>query len=133
MMKPWRAKDDAEAATPAHPSPLDGEVLDELREVMEDDFFRAIGAFLHDTPRRLETLQQAAARGDAEALLGAAHALQGNSGNLGAMVLSDLCQDVVHSCRSASLTDAVQQVAHIEAEYARVQAALEQILQEQVG
>ncbi len=124
-----RATEDTRDGSSAHASPLDDEIVDELREVMGASLVLAIDAFVADTPPHLAALREAARGGDTTALEHLAHTLKGSSGNLGALRLADLCHDLVQQCRAGTLDDGLEQVEGIATEYARVQAALTTIRQ----
>jgi signal transduction histidine kinase/DNA-binding response OmpR family regulator/HPt (histidine-containing phosphotransfer) domain-containing protein len=84
---------------------LDDEVLESLRQLE----FCAPGlskkvtdAFLEDTPRRLDDIEQALLGRNAEKLSRVAHTLRGSSSNLGARTFVGICADLE---RSAAGTD----------------------------
>ncbi len=124
--------EDTRDGSSAHVSPLDQDIVDDLREMMGETFVMAIDAFLADTPPRLAGLRQAAADGESTTLVHLAHTLQGSCGNLGALRLADVCNDLVEQCRAGTLDDAIEQVERIATEYGRVQAGLTTIRHEQV-
>ena len=90
----------AEAPPPA--SPLDREILSELRGLQSGDpglLRRLVKVFLDQTPPLVETIRRAGAEGDAEALERAAHTLKSASGHLGALRLSRLCRELEEAAR----------------------------------
>ncbi len=117
----------------SHASPLNEEIVDELREMMGATFVVAIDAFLADTPSCLAALREAATDGETTTLENLAHTLQGCGGILGALGLVVVCQDLVQHCRAGTLDDAMQKVERIATEYGRVQAVLTTIRHEQVA
>ena len=58
---------------------IDGNTIEALREVMEDEFRGLIESFLQDTPTKLTALHEALEQTNAEALAGIAHTLKGSS------------------------------------------------------
>ncbi len=66
------------------------EMVDELRELMEDDFPELIEIFLDDSDNRVSALKQAIEQSDATAIRDEAHGLKGSCSNLGADKLSDI-------------------------------------------
>jgi HPt (histidine-containing phosphotransfer) domain-containing protein len=54
-------------------------------------------AFLEDTPRRLEDIEQALLGHGTEKLSLVAHALRGSASNLGARAFVQICADLEHS------------------------------------
>lgn len=86
-----------------------------------------IDTFLEDAPQLLADMGRAVDAGDPAALGLKAHSLKSNSANFGATVLSDLCRELEGLARAGALSGAGEKVAQAEAEYERVQAALEAI------
>ncbi len=111
---------------------LDRSVLRQLAEDLggADALGEAIRAFLGATPRLLETLRDAAARGDAAAIQRAVHTLKAGSAMLGAIGLSARCQELERLSRANDLRDAASRVAGIEALYGAVEAGLREELGE---
>jgi PAS domain S-box-containing protein len=81
-------------------SPIDGlatDRLDELRDLDPDNtayLDRAIGNFVRNTPGTLDTIRQAIADGDAEALKQVSHKLAGGALNLGVMSAGRTAQQI---------------------------------------
>ena len=81
-------------------SPIDGlatERLDELRDLDPDNtayLDRAIGNFIRNTPTTLESIRQAIADGDAEALKQVSHKLAGGALNLGVTAAGRTAQQI---------------------------------------
>jgi CheY-like chemotaxis protein/HPt (histidine-containing phosphotransfer) domain-containing protein len=123
------------AATPA-PAPvvaasgpaLDKTVVEDLREVMGDEFLSLIRVFLEDTPRTLERLQAAAATGEIPPMIAAAHSLKSTSANLGALEMSELARQIEHGGRAGTLSNPPVAVARLVAEFIRVEGALRALL-----
>lgn len=68
---------------------LDLNLIDELREVMEDEFSLLLDTFVEDGEARLAQLP--ALVETADALRRAAHSLKGGASNIGAVELAGLC------------------------------------------
>ena len=62
---------------------LDDELIEELREDMEDEFGEVIESFLDEVPGWLAKLTQALADSNAEQLFQTAHSLKSSSGYMG--------------------------------------------------
>ncbi|HYC91084.1 MAG TPA: response regulator [Thermoanaerobaculia bacterium] len=108
-------------------APLDGQVLDRLREV-SPDFVREIAVvYLDDAPARLAALREAVQKQDAHAVSTAAHAFRSGSANIGATAVSALCGELERMGREESLSDAARTLADLEREYARVEQALREL------
>jgi signal transduction histidine kinase/DNA-binding response OmpR family regulator/HPt (histidine-containing phosphotransfer) domain-containing protein len=79
---------------------LDNEVFESLKglESCAPGLSRkVVDAFLEDTPRRLEDIEQALLGHRAEKLSLVAHTLRGSAGNLGARAFVQICADLEHS------------------------------------
>jgi signal transduction histidine kinase/CheY-like chemotaxis protein/HPt (histidine-containing phosphotransfer) domain-containing protein len=79
---------------------LDDEVFESLKglESCAPGLSRkVIDAFLEDTPRRLEDIEQALLGQSAEKLSHVAHTLRGSASNLGARAFVQICADLEHS------------------------------------
>ena len=83
--------------------------------------------FFDDTPQLLATIRRSAEAGQAEELRRAAHSLKSNSANFGALALSVMCRDLEEIGKSGALVNVGERLAQVEAEYARVRAALQAI------
>jgi HPt (histidine-containing phosphotransfer) domain-containing protein len=107
---------------------IDGEAFVRLRDSLGADapefLAGVIDDYLADAPHLLARLQDAAARGDAEALRRAAHPFKSNSASFGAMRLAALCKQLEAQGAAGRLDGAAEQVAAIASEFERVRAAL---------
>ena len=130
---------DAEAMTSAdpaalvahpgpNPSPLDPEVVEDLRSAMGDQFKMLVALFLEDAPGHLAKLEAAAVVNDNAQLAAAAHALKSSSANLGAMQVSALSKRIEHGAREQSLLNPVVAVTLLGAEYHRAEMELRKLL-----
>ena len=79
---------------------LDMEQLAELKEVLEDEFDVLINAYLTDAQMRLALIEQGIAKQDYEQIRLAAHSLKGASANIGALTLTQLCEQLEHDCKN---------------------------------
>jgi HPt (histidine-containing phosphotransfer) domain-containing protein len=86
------ARQDAAQAAQTTEQILDLQQVQELRDVLEDEFSSVIEAYLRDAERKVETVVAAAGEQDAEALRMAAHSLKGSCRNVGARQLAESCQ-----------------------------------------
>ncbi len=105
---------------------LNTEALDELKEVMEDDFSLLIDTFVTDSETRLQTLSDLVMGTDADAIRREAHSLKGSSSNIGATKMTDLCKSLEDQGKDGVL-DGVQGLKDaIAQEYQLVKGLLEQ-------
>jgi signal transduction histidine kinase/CheY-like chemotaxis protein/HPt (histidine-containing phosphotransfer) domain-containing protein len=107
---------------------LSREIVDDLREIMGEEFVALVRVFLEDAPQALKKLEQAALKQDVDGLIGPAHSLKSTSANLGALALSDLARTIEHGSRQRTLTDPVGHVAALSREFHRVEGALKGFL-----
>lgn len=130
------------ASPVAHLPPLDMQVLASLRALGDDedpDFLEdLIRMYLSDAPKHLQMMRKAVEAKDAATLKVAAHTLKSSSANLGAVPFSELCKGLEYMGREVieagkeqipDLLEAKEKLAEVEAEWARVQSALEQELE----
>jgi CheY-like chemotaxis protein len=112
---------------------LDQAVLDELRKLEADGapdlLADLIGLFQQETPPLMDSIRDAVAAGNADKLRSAAHTLKGSSSSLGARTLADLSADLERKGRSGSVDGAAAVVEALTAEYGRVCAELNHLLQ----
>ena len=112
--------------------PLDRSVLAGLRELQEegepDILEELMGIFLAEATTQLAALREGARAGDASSVEGVAHALKGSSGNMGAVGMAALCQEIEEAGRSGNLADAPGLVSRLGEEFGRVRAAFEEEL-----
>ena len=110
-------------------SPIDPDVIQSLKDLGGEDepelFRELVGMFLRDTPPRLEALGQALESGDAGELERVAHAMKSSCGNLGAVVMAELCYQIEMVGREGALDSAPGLVQRSNEEFKRVIEALE--------
>lgn len=104
---------------------IDMDILDELREIMEEDFSELLGLFLNSAPEQIGSLAEYAAQNDAEKISKIAHSLKSSAANLGALVLSVHCKDLETAARSGEITDCLKKIKGLEMEFLRVKKGLE--------
>jgi HPt (histidine-containing phosphotransfer) domain-containing protein len=104
---------------------LDEECMAGLRELGPGVVTEMIDLYMEDTPPRLSELAVAAAAGDAGRVADLAHTVKGSSANFGAADLVDLCRDLELRSRGGDLDGWAASLDAIQAEYARVCAALD--------
>ena len=112
----------------SHASPLDLEVVEDLRHAMGDQFKMLVALFLEDAPSQLARLEAAAVLDDKAQMAAAAHALKSSSANLGAMQVSAISKRIEHGARDRSLLNPVVAVTLLGAEYHRAEAELRKLL-----
>ena len=112
---------------PDHPS-IDSEAIDNLRELNPEDggeFLREIvSIYIEDTPKRIEEMKTALAKGDQASFARAAHTIKGSSANVGAKLLKAISERLEHIARKEGLAGVGSLVADCEAEFVVVSAEL---------
>ena len=84
---------------------LDAQQVDELRNVLEDEFSAVIEAYLRDAQRKVNCVVAAARACDTEQLREAAHSLKGSCRNVGARRLAASCQHIESLAYEDQLAD----------------------------
>ena len=106
---------------------LDDEVLEELREDMEDEFGEVVEAFLDEVPAWIETMNQAIAESNAEELFQTAHSLKSSSGYMGAPAMQQLAAQLERMGREGSVECCDAFLAELVKEYQAVEPRLREL------
>jgi HPt (histidine-containing phosphotransfer) domain-containing protein len=111
---------------------LDPAAIESLRSLSPDtdgSFLRElIEIYLKDTPERLADIDAALAKGDAHALMRAAHTIKGSSSNFGAARLAHLAHEIELHGKAGDCGPVPPLLPGLKAEYDLVTQALKQIL-----
>ena len=115
------------AAPPAPPAlpVLAMDVLNELREIMGDEYLGLVRLFLEDAPSHIERLRSAAAHNDIAGMVAPSHTLKSSSANLGALALSAVAKRIELGARTQLLPNPGFAVKMLETEFQRTRAALQ--------
>lgn len=120
------------SAAPNSGPVLDPAVIENLRQLTPpgepDVLAEVLELFLQDVPRRLTRLRASCDAGDAAELHKTAHSLKGSAGNIGAPAMFAICHQLDDQARAGDLSDAKRLIDALEAEFARVEVAIRQIL-----
>lgn len=103
------------------------EALEELKDIMGDEFSLLIDTFLNDSIARVDALTDAIAAGDTEAVRSSAHSFKGSSSNICALRLTELCRQMEALGKAGNLANANELLQQIKAEFSQVQAELKAI------
>lgn len=101
---------------------LDRDVLQSLREVMEDEYPILLDTFLADCEERLDLLRKS---NDALQLINAAHSFKGSSSNMGATRLAALCNELEQWAKREPLVGVEKLIGEIDGEFAIVRPLYE--------
>lgn len=101
--------------------------LSRLEEIAGDDpefIEELLETFVESTTELMEPLRAGVLAGDPEAIQRESHRLKGSSANIGAEALQAESRELEQLGRSGSVAGAVELLARIEAEFARVRSFL---------
>ena len=99
---------------------VDMDMLNELKEIMEEDFNILIETYLEDSSTRIVAINEAYNEKDSEALRGAAHSFKGSSSNVGAVFLADLCSIAEDLGREGRVEEVQELLGKITDEFSNV-------------
>jgi len=100
------------------------DVVDELREVMGNEYLGLVRLFLEDAPTHIERLKAAAASNNIAAMVAPAHTLKSSSANLGALALSAVAKRIELGARTQLLPSPSYAVKLLDSEFLRAKTAL---------
>ena len=111
---------------------LDQDVLNELISFSEDGdpelLLDLIHMFLDDSPSKVEAVEQGLKSGDFEKAERAAHSLKGSSGNLGATLVQEVCDQLQVTTRNRELDASMLLAPELARQDACAEAALRAVL-----
>ena len=111
---------------------LDMSVVEELMSFADDGdpelVLDLIQMFLDDGPGKVTAVVQGVASGDFERAERAAHSLKGSSGNLGARLLSAVCEEVQNATRNHQVADSQRLAPELKRHYEAAEVELRRLL-----
>jgi HPt (histidine-containing phosphotransfer) domain-containing protein len=96
---------------------LDYDVLNSLKDVMEDEFGFLIETFIQDSNDRLEKLHSLIGSNDEDAIRRASHSFKGSCSNLGALELANLCAAIERNALDRNFSSLANDVAELQQEF----------------
>ena len=118
-------------------APVDFTALREFEEMMGeggDEMVRdLVNMYLQNAAALIVEMQESKAQANFEVLRRAAHTLKGNSHQVGAVPLAEHCAELEKLAKASSLEGADALLTQIQAEYQRVNAALQKFIQTAAG
>ena len=105
---------------------FDLQALQQLKEIMADDFAKLVETFTSDSDMRIRTLRDAVAEQDGEQIRQIAHSFKGSAMNLAALPLAELCNTMEHKGQLAELDGCAALLGQIAEEYDQVVNLLSQ-------
>jgi HPt (histidine-containing phosphotransfer) domain-containing protein len=121
----------SESLWPEHLSEcFDLESLRTFGGLDEDEFFHELAeAFLEDSPGRIQTIQASLSTAEFDAIKDEAHSLKGSSRKIYASKMGDACETVEKAAESNDTAAMSESVQSLVDEYARVENALNKMLE----
>ncbi|MFA9203645.1 MAG: Hpt domain-containing protein [Flavobacteriales bacterium] len=110
-------------------TPINPSQLQELRELLDEEFDSLLRSYLVDSQTRLKAIHSAFENRDSSKGYEAVHSLKGASANLGAVHLAELCLKLQGECKAGRINDAELLIQMVQEEQNRVS----QYLLEQLG
>jgi HPt (histidine-containing phosphotransfer) domain-containing protein len=111
---------------------LDPGVVESLRQLTPpgeaDVLGEILNLFLDEVPKKIDSLRRAVTTGDALQVQRIAHSLKGSSGNIGARAMYDVCRQLDDRAKSGELARLQPLVEALDAEYGKVERAIERLL-----
>ncbi|BAY30180.1 multi-sensor hybrid histidine kinase [Nostoc carneum NIES-2107] len=108
---------------------INTKALQEIQQIAAKDgatfLVEMIDCYLEDSPLLLQQMKTAVAQGDAKTLYRLAHSWKSSSDYLGATKLANLCREL-EAIASTGITNVKDKLQHLEAEFVKVQVALQQ-------
>jgi len=107
---------------------LDLDVIDELKQVMGDDYRKVIHSYLQHSSQLFTQMKHMASEGNVEEVLRSVHSFKSSSKNVGAIKLGDKALGLEEQLRDNQEVDLNYSVQELLVEYARVAKVLEKLL-----
>lgn len=107
---------------------IDRSILEELFEIMEDEFVSVLESYLSSAPGLMHAIRDAVRAGDMDALVKSAHPLKSSSANVGAMELSILARELEFKGRQSDATGLVNSYNQTADVYRRTISELKTIV-----
>jgi len=107
---------------------IDHAIMNELQEIMEDDFSVLLETYLVDSQSKLDALDQAFILRDLDKIRDIAHGFKGSSLNMGAHVLAGFCASVEDLAKELDFDGAQKASSKIITEFEQVKVIIEQKL-----
>lgn len=104
---------------------IDISILNELKEIMEDDFDELISIFISDGKTQIEDMKKAIDSSNIDEVKRIAHTLKGSSVNIGVLDLSESCKALEYKAAENSLEGANELLKKIIEEFNETKKFLE--------
>lgn len=111
------------SATAAHGA-VDINMLEELKDILEDEYPNFLGQFLANGRDRIREIHSALQNNDAQRLHRECHTLKGNAATVGAHALSETAQHLEQLAKAGRLDEIRLRMTELETRYNTVHAAI---------
>ena len=103
---------------------LDLAIINELRGVMGDDFSMLVDTFVTDSTQRISSISEAVAAANPDNIRRAAHGFKGSASNMGAVHLTELCNQLEQLGHAGECTGSAVLAAEIATAFAAFEKEL---------
>jgi HPt (histidine-containing phosphotransfer) domain-containing protein len=107
---------------------INEDVLNDLKEIMEDDFNELISIFISDGVEQIKELDTAVHLKNHADIKRIAHTLKGSCANIGAFKLSETCKQLEYILAENSLAGVIELQKKIALEFDETRKCLEDII-----
>lgn len=107
---------------------LDYDILNTLKQVMEDDFELLIDTFVQDSTERIRMLRSLVDSTESDLIRRAAHSFKGSSSNIGAPQLAEMCSALEKKALANDFNGLADDINSIEQEFSHVQSLLRSLV-----
>ena len=108
-------------------SAVDRSIIDEMAEIMGDEFPDLVRTYLDSAPDLIRQLESAAQQDGVDALVGPSHSLKASSNDLGATQLAEVAQAIEHAARSGDVS-ARDHIPKLQGRFDVARAELQEII-----
>lgn len=105
---------------------VDISALQDLKDIMEDEYANLINTFITDSSTKLDELATIIARADADGLRKTAHSLKGSSSNICAGALSEQARQLEFMGKEGQVEGAAVLLEQMKTEFQTVKTILSQ-------
>lgn len=106
---------------------IDQKVIDELKELLDhDQLLDVTKLFVEHVEEKLEQFQKAVKQNNLTDIESISHSMKGSSANMGAILMSQICNEIMESTQAGNLSDSINKsLGQLEKEFLLVKDYLE--------
>jgi len=105
---------------------IDTAELNNLKEVMEDEFEMLITMYLDDTNSMIQKMAEAIESADIEAIKSISHTLKGSSSNMFVLGISQISKIIEDNAKVNDLDSVAELIPQLQQEYQKVKLILKE-------